>query len=206
MAKKFLHKSENEMAEKLSASIAVDLEKAARKRGKAFLILPGGTSPRALMKSLGAKKLPWDKIVISTTDERLVPIDSPESNAHQIRTLMNRSPVWLPAQGAFESLAWPADVMVLGMGEDGHIASIFPGMHMPPGKVLVQVNVPKPPANRLTLTMENILDTKRLILLVAGKAKWTLCQRILNGEEQALPLAKLANKAKERLELHIWDV
>jgi len=92
------------------------------------------------------------------------------------------------------------------MGMDAHIASLFPGERINLAvEGIVRATAPAEPRERVSLSMRSLLNTKRLILLVAGAQKWALCQAILDGADRDTPLAKLIELAGEKLELHIVD-
>lgn len=188
----FFYEDDETLAGSLAGSIAAELQQAK----KPFLILPGGRSPRRLISKLAEQDVDWRTVTITTTDERCVPLEDEASNAGQIRRLFQEAGKKTPLM-----TLWPekpakmgrATVTVLGMGTDGHIASLFPGGAMPPG-----------PA-RISLTMEEILNTDRLILLVAGADKWLVCREAMAGERLGLPVGDLMVRAGEKLEIHVID-
>jgi 6-phosphogluconolactonase len=195
-------------AETLAQSIAEQLLHAIEARGHASLILPGGSSPVALITRLAQQEVLWDDVVLGTTDERCVPLSSEHSNAGQIQRLfaaqgVEITPAWMKDPALFSQLPRPADITILGMGLDAHIASIFPKQTAEKEVGIYLAHAPAEPKARLTLAMNSLLDTRRLILLVVGAEKWALCQAILAGEHSDTPLAKLIEKAKENLELHV---
>lgn len=208
MPRQFLYKSDTEMAQKLAVWIAADLNAAVAARRQAVLILPGGSSPVKLITTLANIYLPWEKIIVTTTDERQVPLEDVASNAGQIKRLFAEQgadiePLWLMDRKAPPS---PSDVTVLGLGLDGHFASIFPGQPETVGEGIVEALAPAEPRKRLSLTPDSLLASKRLILLIPDALKWTLCRAVLAGERPDLPLARLIARAKENLELHIAEV
>ncbi len=191
------------MAESLAESIAEDL----MAPENSFLILPGGSSPQGVIKELARQDLLWDQITITTTDERRVPMEDAQSNAGQVKRLFAQEgievePLWL-GEAKIEDLSFPASVTVLGMGPDGHFASLFADEDMGPGKDIIEATASFQPYERLSLTLEALLDCKRLILLVPDQEKWTLCQSVLAGENSDLPIARLFQAAGSKLELHI---
>lgn len=191
------------MAGRLADLVAAELKTAAAP----FLILPGGRSPAKLIEKLAAINLPWNKIAITTTDERRVAIDDLHSNAGQITEVFagkgrKITPFWLPRDEA--KLNFPATITILGMGLDGHCASLFPGQAWDnPESLLVEARAPNPPHERVSLSMAALLQTQRLILLVPDASKWELCRKILAGQGPDLPLARLFALAGPKLELHI---
>ena len=190
----------------LAETIAADLKFAVQKNDKALLILPGGSSPVPLMEELAKLDLPWHQITVTTTDERDVPLTDPQSNAGQVKNILGIRPVWLCDERAETLLEFPASVTVLGMGMDAHIASLFPGAPLPEGRKIVRTTAPFGPHERLTLTLETLLDTKRLILLAPGSGKQALIAAVTAGKHPGVPLESLLHKAKEKLEIWAFDV
>ncbi len=190
----------------LAESIAADLISGVQKNGKAFLILPGGSSPVPLMEELAKLDLPWDQITVTTTDERDVLLSDPHSNAGQVKKILDIEPIWLCDTTAQGLLEFPATVTVLGMGMDAHFASLFPGAPMPEGRDIVRTTAPFAPHDRLSLTLETLLDTKRLILLAPSSEKRALIEAVAAGKYPGVPLESLLHKAKEKLEIRAFDV
>jgi 6-phosphogluconolactonase len=123
----------------LADDVADVLRQAVRERGRAVLAVPGGTTPREFLTLLGQHDLPWPSIMVLPTDERAVPPDDPRSNERMIRECLPVAPAgFLPlrADGPLDEAATALakrvaalgllDVVVLGMGTDTHIASLFP--------------------------------------------------------------------------------
>lgn len=191
----------DEAAAQLAADIAARLREAIEARGQALLCVSGGKSPVALFEALRALPLAWPQLTVTLVDERCVPPDHPDSNARLVRAHLLQGPAaqarfvpWtdtapvasLQAAAAKANAllaALPvADVLVLGMGTDGHTASLFP--HSPdlahaldlatPGRVCA-LRLPEPPPQpnhpRLTLTLAHILRARCLVLPVQGADK-----------------------------------
>lgn len=205
MPNEYKYSSADDLARTLAGSIAGDLQ------AEGILVLPGGSSPRLLISYLAQSDLDWSKITITTTDERCVSLDSADSNAGQIVRLFKEKnvhvqPFILWQDGRINDIQalGQASVTVLGMGTDGHIASIFPDTpEYEPGEDLIESRAPNPPHERISMTYERLENTKRLILILSGEEKRALYQRITNGEKQDLPLARLINNAKQELDIHI---
>lgn len=169
------------------------------------LVLPGGSSPRSLIAELAQSNVNWNAVRISTTDERCVPTEHEQSNAGQIQKIFQTHGVEANIC-EMSAVVFPTTVTVLGMGEDGHIASLFPKeKHNQKGEKTLSVIGPKAPRERISFTMDALLETENLLLLVNGAEKRALCESILNGNDQDLPVAKLIQQAGERLTLHIVD-
>jgi 6-phosphogluconolactonase len=179
--------------------IADHLQQAIAQRGLASLCLSGGHTPRQVYEELATLPVRWDRVTVFFGDERCVPPDDPDSNFRMARealfdrvggSLVHRMPAERPdlesvaAEYAGE-LPEAFDAMVLGMGEDGHTASLFPGhdWSRPTGrKVIVVTGAPKPPPCRLSVTPEVIWSARARLVLATGASKAPQIVRALEGE------------------------
>lgn len=210
----FFYESVEAQGEALSELIAVALMKDVEEKGEALLVLPGGSSPRALITWLAQIELPWKKVQISVTDERCVPVKSEHSNIGQIIKLfseqgreINAAPLWDDERGVradARALNWPASAIVLGMGTDGHTASLFPGGEWGQGDDMVlETLAPFDPSRRVSFSMDVLTSAENLILLVNGDEKWDLFKRIEAGEYAGTPLEELINRMGGDLKAHV---
>ncbi len=175
----------------------------------ATLLLPGGRSPKPLMYTLAKTALPWAKITLSTSDERCVPTNSEHSNIRQIHEIFDGKglPMWNDQQQsvpeAYQKLEFHNAITVIGMGEDAHIASLFPnqpiGLHDDP---VIQGVAPLEPTQRVSLTLKTLVNSGVLILLINSREKATLLHEILNGEHIDTPLANLIRVAGPKLKIY----
>lgn len=211
--KTILNESLEAQALTLAKDIAEKLLRDIEARGTGLMILPGGSSPKKLITALAQENLPWDKIQITTTDERCVPLGSEYSNAGQITSLFLEQGVVIKPIALWDDgtqsmadilqLAWPATITVLGMGEDGHVASLFPEQDWDArGALTLKATAPSEPKNRISLSMEALCNAGEISLLVSNDKKYKLCQEITAGQQESLPLAQFIEHASGKLTLH----
>lgn len=181
----------------LAEAIVARLGTAIAERGTASLVVSGGKSPIRLFERLRVAPLPWSQVWVTLADERWVAPGHPDSNEGLLRTHLLRDGAAAarfvplitahatPAEAladrtaALAAIPRPFDVVVLGMGEDGHTASLFPGAAgleaamAPDGRaVLAAIDPPAyAPHPRITLTLAALLDARVLMLPIAGAAK-----------------------------------
>lgn len=168
------------------------------------LALSGGSTPGPIYEALAELPgLPWERTGIYFADERAVPPDDPASNYHRVRgALIERAPVPAEAVHRMEAerpdldeaaesydrlLPARLDVLVLGIGADGHTASLFPGSPnlAETGRRVVPARSPIPPTERLTITPPVIRAAGRVVLFARGEAKADAVREALCGEDDA---------------------
>jgi 6-phosphogluconolactonase len=179
--------------------IGTQLTQAIAARAGASLALAGGNTPRPIYEELSRLPIDWDRVHIFFGDERCVPPTDPDSNFRMAReALLDRvkAPHVHRMQGEREDREAAAtdyaaelpdalDVVVLGMGEDGHTASLFPGhdWSRPTGRKVIAVSgAPKPPPFRLSITPDVIWAARARLVLATGAGKAEHVQRALEGE------------------------
>lgn len=207
------------LADAAAAAVAAHLREALRTHGRAGLVGTGGSSPGPTYDRLkDVADLDWARVVVTLSDERCVPPDAPESNAGLVRERLlvgpaakaHFIPLWpKPDPAALEALM-PFDAVMLGMGEDGHIASLIPGAPdlarwlAPDCRALI-VDVPaglgKPPLARVSLTLKALLRSRAIFLLVAGGAKREVLERAMSGAD--LPVRALLTQGGRAVRI-LW--
>jgi 6-phosphogluconolactonase len=176
-------------------------------RGRATIAVPGGTTPGPVFDAVCQAPLEWSKVTVTLVDERMVDTDSPDSNERLVRErlLADRAAgaAFVPLEaGPLAELDWPLDVALLGMGEDGHVASLFPGSPALEEGLRSQalfIDVPggegrAPSQARRTLTLRTINAARRRILLVRGEAKLNTYRAALrSGDPYLYPVCGVLN-------------
>ena len=176
-----------ESAEDVAAAAAADIAEALRD-GARSLVLAGGTTPQRCYELLARMEVAWGRVSILFGDERCVPPHHQDSNYRMAReALLDRvapATVYrMPAELGPDEAAGlyahvvaavaPLDVVLLGVGEDGHTASLFPGHPAlkAPGLAVGIRDSPKPPPQRVTLTLNALQTARRVIILATGAGK-----------------------------------
>ncbi len=201
----------------LAAQVAAGLREALLLRGQASLVVPGGRTPSTLFQALRRWEMDWTRVQVTLSDERWVPEAHADSNAALVRRelvaeqaagaqlvpLHNDAPSATAGAAAswrnIASLPRPFDVVVLGMGEDGHFASLFPGSpHLaqalderaPPA--CVAMRAPVAPTDRISLNLAALKGARRVFLLVSGEGKRVLIESAAQSPpEESLPVSAL---------------
>jgi 6-phosphogluconolactonase len=216
-----------ELAPAFAAWTADILGAAIAARGMALLIVSGGATPKRYFQALSKAPLDWSRVAVTLADERRVPDDSPRSNAKLVReTLLQAEAAKAPftpladsrltpeqelaaASARVARLPLPADLVVLGMGDDGHTASWFPRAEGlaeaidPAGRALVApIAAPDGLEPRLTLTGRVILRARNIALQIEGPGKLaTLARALGEGPVGDMPIRAVIRGAAEKLTL-----
>jgi 6-phosphogluconolactonase len=205
----------------LAARVAEDLEEAIAERGEASIAVPGGTTPGEFLSALGGRTLDWRHITIMLTDERWVPPDHPRSNAGLVTRTLGRKgaryrwyPLWregvAPDDAAADldagstDMVWPLDVVVMGMGEDGHVASLFPGDETgfaPRARRFVAITGPGDEP-RVSLSAQSLVRARKAYLLFRGAAKLATLSNALRG---SLPVARVLDARRAKVHVFVGD-
>jgi 6-phosphogluconolactonase len=201
-----------EAAQAAAEVLATAIASARTVRGEAHVALSGGSTVGQAYRLLGPQLDDWRDVHLWYGDERVVALDDPEST-HRLATGTLDAPgaVWHPlavdlgCDGAAAAYAEELgdtvlDIALNGMGPDGHTASLFPGHPMlhATGVAVCVRDSPKPPAERVTLTLGKLNEARRILLLVTGAEKAPMLARVLAGPDPDVPASLLA---RDRLEV-----
>lgn len=199
--------SKAELDNVLANFVAKELSQAIAKKGKASLAVSGGSTPKGFFEALSLIDLPWKKVTVTLADERWVDIHDDASNTRLVHEnlLVNNAKeakffhvkqsgelteacLEEMANAASNTLL-PLDVLILGMGEDGHTASLFPcseqieqGLSLENDRVLMKVKPATAPHDRITFTLKALLNSKNTILHIAGAGKKTVLDKALSDD------------------------
>lgn len=204
------------VAERLTAAIASNAH------GIATLVVSGGKSPVAFFQALAQKPIQWSKVCISLADERWVPTEDADSNAGLLKRYLLQGPA---AQAEFFNLYRPKDtldeaaaatdealkdlpkidVLILGMGDDGHTASLFPNspnlaeaLSLDTQRRCLPMIAPTSPHQRLTMTRPLLASATTPILSISGQAKLETLRTALAGDDLAeMPVRAFLNPSLE---------
>ena len=218
----------DEVADAVAGDIGFIVESAVDARGASLIAVPGGSTGPAVFGKLASQKLPWKKVAIIPTDDRLVPIDDDRSNVRAIaKAFLPLGARVIPiaaeiadyrlagnsADARLQDLPWPPDLVWLGMGKDGHTASIFAGpdlqdaLDAPKARRAVGVMPdplpPEAPVARVTLTRASILSARTVMIVINGDDKRALLeQAIADGQSSKLPIGRVLAEAEQPIDIH----
>jgi 6-phosphogluconolactonase len=197
------------LARQAARDLIAAIAEAREARGVAHACLAGGSTPMRCYELLDGALEDWTGVHLWYGDERCVPFDDPESNHGQVKDrLRARGATWHPmpgtlgpAEGAREYArelgSTVLDITHLGMGPDGHTASLFPNHPLLDAHGIAAgiSDSPKPPPERITLTLPKLNESRRVVLLVTGEGKSEALARVMAGPDRAYP-ASLLDRTK----------
>jgi 6-phosphogluconolactonase len=209
--------SREALMRKLADRLAERLRALVAEKGRASLAVPGGTTPALMLTVLGAADLPWDKVAVTLTDERWVPVSSQRSNQRLLTETLFRGAAaaaeFAPLYGGtaepetglgavettLRQIILPLDVAVLGMGADMHTASLFPGAAgleealSPGAPPVVAIRAPGAEEPRITLSAPVLAAAERHLLITGAEKRAALNKALsLNDPKKAPVCAVLA--------------
>jgi len=220
-----------EMADAVADEIGYLIECALEARDEAFIALPGGKTPIPIFERLAAKEVDWNRVTIIPTDDRVVPITNPLSNAatiahhflpkgaHVLSIVAKETADYHTAGEAANAqladLKWPPDLVWLGVGTDGHTASIFQGPDLEEAiegprrrraiGVMPDPLPPEAPVPRVTLSRAAILSARMVMLTLTGSEKRAVVERALrDGPSSEVPIGRVLADARGPVEIH-WS-
>jgi 6-phosphogluconolactonase len=223
------YEDEDEFAEAVAGDVGFIIESAIDARGSAVIALAGGKTPIPILEKLAQTQLDWKKVMIIPTDDRLVPLGDPLSNATMIaKIFLPKGARVIPlisekaedyklagsaASARLDDLHWPLDLVWLGVGGDGHTASIFPGpdydeaLSGPTSRKAVGVMPdplpPEAPVARVTLTRAAIQAAKTMIIVFKGQDKQVMLeQAIKDGDLSPLPIGRVLAGLETPIDIH----
>ena len=221
------YKDHEQQANYLATTVAKQLGDALTTNNKAALAVPGGTTPAPFLNALSRQALDWQQVSITLGDERQVPAENERSNAKllqdnflhavpdvRFQPLYTETEDLASISAALQTHCLPLDVCVVGMGTDGHFASLFPaaknlvqGLDPTNTDVLIEVTADNIPEPRLSLTLAAILQSGHIHLLITGSEKKKVLEQAQRNEskpdaEIELPVQALLRHGSARLTVH----
>ncbi|WP_277979391.1 6-phosphogluconolactonase [Sphingomonas phyllosphaerae] len=218
-----------ELADAVAGDIQFVIESAIDARGSAVIALAGGKTPLPAYEKLAQAKLDWKRVTIIPGDERIVPLGDPLSNVTALgKIFIPKGARVMPivpkatddykaagrsADALMQDLHWPLDLCVLGVGGDGHTASIFPGpdydeaLNGPKERralgVMPDPLPPEAPVARVTLSRQAIATARALLIAVTGDAKRKVIEdAIKEGAGSPYPIGRVLADVELPVDIH----
>jgi 6-phosphogluconolactonase len=219
----------DEMAEAVAGDVQFVIESAIDARGAAVIALAGGKTPLPIYENLAKAKLDWKRVTIVPGDDRLVPLGDPLSNVTAIgkvfipkgarviplisATVADYKAAGRAADAILQDLHWPLDLCLLGVGGDGHCASIFPGpdydeaLNGPRERralgVMPDPLPPEAPVARVTLSRSAIVSARALMIAVTGQAKRDVLEAAIEqGASSPYPVGRVLADVELPVDIH----
>jgi 6-phosphogluconolactonase len=214
-----------QLAQALAKQVAADLRGALARHGEACIALSGGNTPKRFFDALSTQTLDWARVTVLPVDERWLPPEHPRSNERLLREHLFKNnaavarllPMYrstptpemalMPVLTKIANEGLPLDVVVLGMGEDGHVASLFPDLGydnpalreiglQPRGRApVMSVRTSAMPEPRMTLTLSAIFTAPAIYLHIEGESKRAVLEGAQRDPRSALPIRSVLSGA-----------
>ncbi|MEH6551499.1 MAG: 6-phosphogluconolactonase [Pseudomonadales bacterium] len=231
MPREHLFDNRDDLISALGSLCSESIEQAVEQRGSATFMVSGGSTPAPLYRQLANQDLPWASVTVGLVDERWVPVSDAASNeAFIIRELLHSYAaqaslvgLWTEglsleqgqqkAEASFQSLSAPWDVVILGMGGDGHTASLFPfadglGSALNTTERVAAIRADQSEVTgvhteRLTLTLAAILNAQKIILLLTGAEKLSVYRQAMSSKDvKAMPVRAVLQQTQVPVDLY----
>jgi 6-phosphogluconolactonase len=212
------------LGEALAADFAVESARAFAARGRFTIAIPGGSIATTFFPRLARASVDWSRTEFFWTDERGVPPDDPESNYGLARTLW-LEPVAIPLSNVHRMPADSPhletaarehaaelkrvagdppvlDFVLLGVGVDGHVASVFPrdpDTRKATEYVIAVTDAPKPPPRRMSLALPVLMSARRCVVAALGASKASVIHEAMDNRESTLPVASILRRSGRTL-------
>ena len=218
---------QKELIDTLSSKIIDNLQEAIQNKGRASLLVSGGSTPKPLFEKLSSFDIPWDKVKIALCDERWIDKNHKDSNEKLVRDSLlvnfakkakfismyqeyiNIEDAQDVCSNIYEKELFPFDVLILGMGNDGHTASLFPN-NIKLKEALetsehfcICMKPDTAPYERMSLTKTAILSAINLYLHFEGVEKQDVYKKVLEGaSSNDMPVSAILNQDKKKIEVY----
>ena len=219
----------DELAEAVAGDVGFIIDAALDARGAALIALPGGTTPLAALDKLAAQKRRWKDVTIVPTDDRIVEVTSDLSNVAMLaKKFLPLGARVVPLTGGkaadhklagsaadarLQDLPWPPDLVWLGVGSDGHTASIFAGPDLDEALngprerralgVMPDPLPPEAPVARVTLSKASIVAARALTIVLTGADKRALLERAIDdGALSSVPIGRVLADSDHAIDIH----
>ena len=219
----------DELGDAVAGDVGFIVESAVDARDASLIAVPGGKTAPPIYARVAKQKLPWKKVTIIPTDDRLVAVDSELSNVREIaRTFLPLGARVVPltseaaddyklagnaADARLQDLPWPPDLVWLGVGADGSVASILQGpdlqaaLDAPKARRAIGVRPDPAPSDgdraRVTLTRAAILSARTILVTITGQDKRDLLeQAIADGQSSKLPIGRVLAELDQPIDIH----
>ena len=211
------------LSEKVAAMLAVSIEE----KGSASLVVSGGRTPMGFFHLLSQQVLDWSKVTVLLADERWVNADHADSNEKLVRenllineasqatylALKNSAEQAVDGEAECEAALAELDtftVLILGMGDDGHTASLFPGsealaegLDMDSGRSCIAVTPLHAPHQRMSLTLPRLLNSQQIVIHISGASKQEVLQQAQAGDDvMELPIRSILQQQVAPLSIY----